>query len=225
MAIPTLLIYDSIDCPYAYLANYWLRQVWPAFEGRLRVEWRALSLEYVNRRPVTKPLIDVERLAFAQVEPALPMHPWPRAEWEWPVTVWPAFEALACAQAQGAGWAMSWALRYAFYAAGRSLSLRHELLAIAEEVAAETPLDLARFEQDWDTGRYKRDVIADSRRGWHELGLQGSATFVLPDGRRLTNPGLGRLDLDEAAYRFGGYTPPERDPLDVYRELLAAVVL
>jgi predicted DsbA family dithiol-disulfide isomerase len=73
--------------------------------------------------------------------------------------MWPAFEALACAQAQNgeAAFAMSWALRYAFFTESRNIALRGELLAIAQAVAQETSLDLARFEADWDSGRYKRD--------------------------------------------------------------------
>jgi predicted DsbA family dithiol-disulfide isomerase len=225
MSLPTLEIYGSMDCPYAYLATYRLRQVWPEYAGRLQIAWRPLPLEYVNRTPARKPVYDTERSILAQVEPALPYHPWPRPDWQWPVTMWPAFEALACAQAQGhdAAFAMSWALRYGFYGEGRCLSLRHELLDIAGQAAREAPLDLKRFEEDWDSGRYKESVIAAARRGWHELKVEGSATFVLPDGRQVTNPGLGEVDYDEENNIFRGYTPPERDWRDVYREMLESV--
>lgn len=94
-------IYSSIECPYAYLAAYRLRQIWPEFEGRVEIAWRALSLEYVNRAIYPKPLLDEEMSLFARIEPDLPMRAWIRPEWEFPTTFWPAFEALACAQAQG----------------------------------------------------------------------------------------------------------------------------
>lgn len=227
MILPTIEIYASLECPYAYLAAYRLRQVWPEFAGRVQVVWRALSLEYINRRVGTPPpMFEAEKRLFAQIEPALPWQPWSRPLWEWPATAWPAFEALACAQAQGheAAWAMSWALRRAFFAEGRPLSLRHELLAIAREVAAESRLDLARFEADWDSGRSKSSVIAESRRGWHELKVNGSATFILPGGRQMTNPALGEIDFDEENYTLRSYIPFAGDPLAVYRKMLESVI-
>lgn len=226
MPLPSLEIYASLDCPYAYLATYRLRQLWPAYRGKVELVWRALSLEYVNARPVTKPLIDAERPLFAQIEPALPYAPWGAAEWLWPTTMWPAFEALACAQAQSAeaAFELSWALRHAFYGLSTNIALRHVLLDLARQVAGKAALDLARFEADWDSGRYKEGIIAESRRGWHELRLEGSATFVLPDGQRVTNPAIGEIDFDEEQYVLRSYSPFAGDPLAVYRQLLDRVV-
>jgi predicted DsbA family dithiol-disulfide isomerase len=222
MTLPTIEIYASLECPYAYLATYRLRQVWSAYAGRLHISWRALSLEYVNRVGISKNGHDAERVLFAHVEPALPWRAWSRPDSEWPVTAWPAFEALACAQAQhhDAAFAMSWALRHAFFMEGRSLALRHELFDIAKQVARAAPLDLARFEDDWDSGRYKRTVFEESRRGWHELKLNGSATFVLPDGQPLTNPAIGAVDFDEVNHILRSYVPYQDDPLTVYRDML-----
>jgi predicted DsbA family dithiol-disulfide isomerase len=219
-------VYTSIECPYAYLAMYRLRQVRPEFAGQVQVVWRALSLEYINRRVGTPPpMFEAEKQLFAQIEPTLPWRPWTRPAWEWPVTLWPAFEALACAQAQGhaAAWGMSWALRCAFFAEGRNLSMRHELLAIAEEVAVEGHLDPVQFEADWDSGRYKGSVIAESQHGWHDLQLNGSATFILPDGRQITNPAIGEIDFDEENHILRRYIPYPGDPLEVYREMLESV--
>jgi hypothetical protein len=102
--------------------------------------------------------------------------------------------------------------------------MRHELLAIAAEVAAEGRLDLARFEADWDSGRYKQTVLEESRQGWHVLKLDGSATFVLPGGRHLTNPALGQVDFDEARGVLRSYTPYEGDPVAVYREMVGSCI-
>lgn len=222
MSLPTIEIYASMECPYAYLATYRLRQIWPEYAGRVQIVWRALSLEYINQASVSKPTHDAELLLFAQIEPALPMQPWARPEWQWPVTMWPAFEALACAQAQSheAAFAMSWALRHAYFAESRNPALRHELLAVARQAAAEAELDLARFEEDWDRGRYKNSVITESRRGWHELKVNGSATFVLPDGSQVTNPALGEIDFDEQNSILRSYTPYAGDPLAAFREML-----
>ena len=163
----TIEIYSSIACPYAYLAVYRLRQIWPDYRGRVRLVWRALSLEYINREPVVQPLIEAERALFEQIEPQLPYEAWARPAWDWPTTMWPAAEALACAQIQSAeaALAMSWALRHAFFAQSRNIALRHVILEIAREVAAEeASLDVGRFKVDWDVGQTKASVIADSRR-------------------------------------------------------------
>lgn len=137
VTLPTVEIYPDIQCPWTYLAVYRLRTVWPEYAGRVRLVWRALSLEYVNAQGAPKPTLDAEIALIAQIEPALPLQRWSRPGWQWPVTCWPAFEALACAQAQGreAGDTMNWAVRRAFFAENRSSALRHELLAIAREVA------------------------------------------------------------------------------------------
>jgi predicted DsbA family dithiol-disulfide isomerase len=222
MTPPIVEIYADVYCPWTYLTVFRLRQIWPAYAGRLELRWRALSLEYINRQGTPKPLLEVELDLIRQIEPALPLRRWERPDWHWPVTFWPAFEALAGAQAQGhdAADAMSWALRRAFFAEGRSPALRHELLAIAEHVAAEAPLDLGRFEADWDAGRHKAEVIADSRRGWHELKVDGSPTFLLPDGAQVSSPGLGAADIDEERAVVRAYTPFPGDPLAALRAML-----
>ncbi len=215
-------VYGSMDCPYTYLATYRLRGLWSRIEGTVKVVWRCLSLEYINKRPVVQPLIAAERQLFAQIEPDLPYEPWAREDWDWPVTMWLASEALACAQLQNAeaAMAMSWALRHAFFGESRNIALRHELLAIAKEVAQRAPLDVGQFKVDWDSGRMKPAVIGESRHGWRELKLEGSPTFILPDGRRVTNPALGEIDFDEENYVLREYEGFEGDVEAVYAELL-----
>jgi len=36
-------------------------------------------------------------------------------------------------------------------------------------------------------------VEAESHRGWEELRVQGSPTFILPSGKRVWNPGAMRV--------------------------------
>jgi predicted DsbA family dithiol-disulfide isomerase len=184
MSLPVMEIYSSIECPFAYLAVFRLRQVWHDYEDRVGFAWRTLSLEWVNQQSFALPLFEAERQLFHQIEPDLPWQRWSRPPWEFPSTWWPAFEALNCAQAQGQAQAfeMSWELRRAYFAESRNISLRHEIMAVANAVAQQTELDLARFEADWDGGRYKGLAHSESQRGWKELKLDGSATFVLPDG-------------------------------------------
>jgi predicted DsbA family dithiol-disulfide isomerase len=222
MSLPVMEIYSSIECPFAYLAVFRLRQVWHDYEDRVGFAWRTLSLEWVNQQSFALPLFEAERQLFHQIEPDLPWQRWSRPPWEFPSTWWPAFEALNCAQAQGQAQAfeMSWELRRAYFAESRNISLRHEIMAVANAVAQQTELDLARFEADWDGGKYKGLAHSESQRGWKELKLDGSATFVLPDGTRLTNPASGDADIDEDAYEVRSYQPYAGDPRQAYRELL-----
>jgi predicted DsbA family dithiol-disulfide isomerase len=223
--LPILEIYSSLECPFAYLATYRLRQVWPEYAGRVQIVWRSLSLEYINNEIPSKPGHEAEMALLKRIEPELPQQPWPRPAWEWPVTFWPAFEALACAQAQGptAAFEMSWALRHAFFAEGRCLSLRHEILAVIQPLAEREVFNLARFVVDWDSGRYKGNVVAESRRGWNDIKLKGSPTFLLPSGRQVYNLAVGEVRMDQVNHAVRGYTPYSGDPLTAYRELLETV--
>jgi predicted DsbA family dithiol-disulfide isomerase len=218
-----LEVYASIECPYAYLAAYRLSQLRQEWEGKVKIRWRALSLEYINRSSYAKPLYEAEYALFNQIEPDLPWKLWDRPDWQWPTTTWSAFEALACAQTQGekAAFEMSWALRYAHFAECRNISMRHELIDIASKLEKNGALDLKRFQDDWDRGRYKYTVLEESRMGWQELKLDGSATLLLADGRRATNPAVGEIDFDEEQGILRGFTPYDGDPLDAYRNLLA----
>lgn len=218
---PVIEIYSSMECPYAYLTTYRLRQLWPEYSGKVRFVWRALPLEYVNQQSYPKPLYEAEYALFKRIEPELPWHLWTRPDWQWPVTHWPAFEALACAQAQGDGPAMavSWSLRHAYFAKNACLSLRHEVFAAVEEGAPDG-LDLERFRQDWDSGRHKPQVLEESRRGWHVLKVNGSATLALPGGQQITNPAVGEIDFDEEQLQLRSYQPYPGNPLDTLREIL-----
>jgi predicted DsbA family dithiol-disulfide isomerase len=221
MMKPVIEIFASIECPFAYLTEYRLRQVWCDFDDRIALVYRALSLEWINEQSQALPLFELERELIKSIEPDLPWQPWSRPQWEFPSTMWPAFEAVACAQAQGEAqaFAMSWALRGAFFAQSRNISLRSEIMAVAQDLSRQVELDVDRFEADWDHGRYKAQVHAESRRGWKELQLNGSATLVLPDGSCHTNPASGSADIDEENYRVRSYTPYEGDPLQAFRAL------
>jgi predicted DsbA family dithiol-disulfide isomerase len=220
--LPTLELYSSIECPFAYLAIYRLRKVWSDYADGLHLTWRALSLEFVNQVGNSHPLFEAEIKIIQQIEPSIPVQSWSRAEWDWPVTLFPAFEALACAQAQSsdAAFAMSWALRYAYFAESRNIALRHELMDIAKQVAQDAPLDIKQLMKDWDSGRYKQIALSESQRGWHELKVDGSPTFVLSDGRQVSDLAFGEVDFDEETHTLQRYKPYQGDPLSVFRSLL-----
>ena len=190
-------LYSDVHCPYAYVTAYRIRQLLPEYRGRVRIAYRSLALEYVNRQPTPKPILDNETPVLLLEEPDIPYQPWHAPESEWPVTMWPAFEAIACAERQG--WefaaALDWAIRLAFFAESRCISMRHVLLALAESVG----LDMPRFTADFDGGVAKRRVLEDAQSGWERLEVEGSPTLVLPSGRQTSyhDLGLPKITLDK----------------------------
>lgn len=202
------------------MAVYRLRKIFPEYRGRVRILFRALSLELKNEQPTPKQIVDVEIGLMAQQEPDLPIGPWQAPEWQYVPTFLPAFEAEKAAAQQGeeAGWEFSWQVRHAFFAHSRTVCMRHELA----DVARKAGLDVDRFLKDWDSGLLREAVEAESHRGWEELKVQGSPTFVLPSGEQIWNPGAIRVKWGRN-YEVQGTEPancPGGDCLQVFRSLL-----
>ena len=94
-------MYSDLHCPYAYLTSYHLRQLRDEYRGRVVIERKSLALEYVNKEPTPKPILDNETPTLLLAAPDIPYQPWHAPLSEWPVTMWPAFEAVKCAERQG----------------------------------------------------------------------------------------------------------------------------
>ncbi|MDQ4099588.1 MAG: DsbA family protein [Chloroflexota bacterium] len=214
-------MYSDLHCPSAYLTSYRLRQLRDEYRGRVVVERKCLALEYVNKQPTPKPILDNETPTLLLEAPDIPYQPWHAPESEWPVTMWPAFEAVKCAERQGpeAAEDLDWAIRVAFFAESRCISMRHVLF----DLAAEAGLDLDRFAADFDGGVAKAQVLDEAKEGWERLKVEGSPTFVLPSGEQRSYLGLPKVELDEARhYRLVAVERAECDGdacLDLLRQL------
>lgn len=221
--MPVLEMWADLHCPYAYLAAFRLRRaLGEPGAPEVEVRHRALAIEYVDSKVTPKPVLDAESPLILLQEPDLPWRPWAGLDSAWPVTMWPAFEAVECARLQGwrAAHDMDWALREAFFAESRCISMRHVILDVARGVSG---LDAARLERDWDAGVGKGAVVVDAREGWDRLGLEVSPTFLLPDGTRRANPAGPLVELDaEQGHKLVGFVPPREEPRDAYRRLLRA---
>ena len=220
-----IAMYADLHCPYAYVAAYRLRRLRDEYRGRVLVAHKSLALEYVNRQPTPKPILDNEAPVVLLSEPDIPYQPWSRPESEWPVTMWPAFEAVKCAERQSPELAdeLDWAIRVAFFADHRCISMRDVLFELAEKVG----LDMARFADDFDGGVARRQVLEEAREGWERLKVEGSPTFVLPSGKQYSYLGLPEVKLDEERhYRLVAITPApcQGDAcLALYRRMLDEV--
>src|SRR5262249_25476963 len=145
-----IAIYSDVHCPYAYLTVYRLRLLREEFRGRVVIEHKSLALEYANNRPTPKPILQVAAPLLMLEEPKTRYQSWQAGASEWPVTMWPAFEAIKCAEQQSSDLAseLDWAIRAAFFGQSRCISMRHVLF----DLAAEVGLDLGRFSEDFDNG-------------------------------------------------------------------------
>lgn len=189
-----IAMYADLACPYAYVSAYRLRKLREEYRGTIVIEHKSLALEYVNREPTPKPVLERELPLLVQEEPDIPYQPWQRPESEWPVTMWPAFEAIKCAERQSLALAdeLDWALRVAFFAESRCISLRHVLLELAQQVG----LDEQRWAFDFDRGVTKYQVLQEAQEGWERLHVEGSPTFVLPSGKHISDVGLPEITVD-----------------------------
>ncbi len=213
--------FGDLACPYSYLAAYRARRVAKERDGDVLIEPRAHPHEYFHKAPHAKEWVDRIAPHVLLDEPDVPYTPWHRSASEWPATLWPAFEAVACAKAQGieASAELDWRLREAFFGEGRCIAQRDVIL----EIARRARLDVSRFERDFDSGIAKRAVVEDARMGWQRLALDDDPVFVLPDGERLRNPAGPRVSVDAA--RNGRVARVDRPgvrgeaALDVYRAM------
>jgi predicted DsbA family dithiol-disulfide isomerase len=218
----SIAMYADLACPYAYVSAYRLRQLREEDRAPVVIAHKSLALEYVNREPTPKLLLERELPVLAREEPGIPYQPWQRPESEWPVTMWPAFEAVKCAERQSLELAdeLDWALRVAFFARSRCLSLRHVLLDLAQSVG----LDLPRFAEDFDRGVTKYQVLQEAQEGWERLHVAGSPTFVLPSGKQISNVGLPDIALDPTQPGGVRVTPASglrQDGREILRQMLA----
>jgi predicted DsbA family dithiol-disulfide isomerase len=218
----TVAIYADLSCPFAYVAHARWRRLAAEYAGRLNVQHCSLSLEYVNREPTPKAATLAELELLVSEEPGIAHGPWTRPESEWPVTIWPAFEAVKCAERQSLALAdeLAWRIRVGLFAESRCISLRHVLI----ELAAQAGLDRERFSTDFDSGVAKGLVLDEARRGWEQLAVDGSPTFVLPSGEQFPSPGLPGIEFDAESGRAKIVTPSAcrgEGCLELYRGILS----
>lgn len=135
--------------------------------------------------------------------------------------MWPAFEAVKCAERQSLALAddLDWALRVAFFAESRCISLRHVLLELARQVG----LDEHRFADDFDRGVAKYQVLQEAQEGWERLHVEGSPTFVLPSGKQISNVGLPEITIDthhpDGTLTVKPATGPRQACLEIFRQM------
>jgi predicted DsbA family dithiol-disulfide isomerase len=184
-----LVVYSDVLCPWATVVVLRLHEARAraGMDDELPITHRALPLELLLERPVARRVVDAEIPLCAALTPEFGWSLWQGRPEEYPVTSLLAAEAVQAAGAQSirAAEQLDLALRRAFFAGSRCISMRHEVLSAA---ASCSDVDLDRLAGDLDTGAFRAAVTADFRAARAER-IPCSGTVVLPDGTAVCNPG------------------------------------
>ncbi|SFL36566.1 DsbA family oxidoreductase [Geodermatophilus ruber] len=203
-------VWSDIGCPWASLALHTLHRRAAERDDPLLVDHRAFPLELFNRRGTPKLIIDVEVVAIAAHCPDLGWRPWTQPDSTYPVTMLPAMEAVQAAKDPAVGGLrasdeLDAALRRAFYAEGRCISVHSVILDVAEQCAH---VDAAALAGALARGAGRREVYAQ----WEVAqrpDVQGSPHLFAAGGFATHNPG--------ATYHWTAAPPDGFPRLEEYR--------
>ncbi|MEV6980561.1 DsbA family protein [Sphaerisporangium sp. NPDC051017] len=214
----TIVVFSDLNCSFAHLGVYRLHEARRrlGLEGRIFFDHRAFPLELYNRTVNERPGVDSEVAVIGALEPKAGWRLWQGPDWSYPVTMLPPLEAVQAAKAQSmhAGEQLDLALRKAFWAEGRCISLRHEIL----EVAARTGVvDVEALAAALDDGRARR-MVMDQFEASREGRVNCSPHVFLHDGTNMANPGIRTRWVNGD---FGiGFPVIDADDPTVYTDLL-----
>ncbi|MFE1369890.1 DsbA family protein, partial [Streptomyces anulatus] len=187
----TLVVYADIGCPWAHLAVYRLHTVRAALGlgERVRFDIRAFPLELINEMSTPKLILEAETPVVGALEPEAGWQLWQRPDHTYPVSTLLAMEAVEAAKEQGlaASETLDRALRVALFGQSRTVTMRHEILAVARECGV-------------DAEELKRALVRGSARAAVEEQLavslsdavQGSPHVFAPGGGGAPHPPGGR---------------------------------
>lgn len=213
----TVVVWSDLSCPWAHAAvsRLWRTRAELGLDDQVRFDHRAFPLELFNERPTAKPVNDVEVPVVGAAEPDAGWQVWQRPAHEYPVTTLLALEAVQAAKEQGlaASEELDRALRRAFFAESRCISLRSVVLDVA---AACDAVDVDALRKVLDDGRARRRVI-DGFEAAHDLGVNGSPHLFLPDGTDAHNPGI---EMHWEGEHGEGFPVIDADDPSVYHDLL-----
>jgi predicted DsbA family dithiol-disulfide isomerase len=189
VAPDTIAVWSDLHCPWAHVAVW---RLWDArrrlgLEGRIRFDHRIFPLELFNNEPTPYRTIAAELPVCGGLAPRAGWQVWDAPMSAWPVTTLLPMEAVQAAKEQSseASEQLDRALRRAFFAESRCISLRHVILEVAN--ACES-VDVGALAAALDDGRARHRIAEDwaVARGDE---VDGSAHLFLADGTNAQNPG------------------------------------
>src|SRR3954447_18659557 len=192
VAAGTLVVWGDIACPWSHLCVHGLRKARARLQldGEVDLDLRSFPLELFNGRPTPKRILDAEVPVVGALDPSAGWQVWQRPDYEYPVTTLPALEAVQAAKEQGlrASEELGRALRYAFFAESRTVSLVPVIVDVAKGCEG---IDADALAAALDDGR-ARGLVIEQRDTAQRIGVKGSPHVYLPDGSDVANPGIDK---------------------------------
>ena len=190
VAPATLVVFGDIACPWSHLCVHGLRQARHrlGLDDHVDLDLRSFPLELFNGRGTPKRTLDAEIPVVGALDPSAGWQMWQRPDFEYPVTTLPALEAVQAAKVYGlrASEDLGRALRYAFFAESRTVSLPPVILDVAKGCDS---IDVDALREALDDGR-ARSMVLEQRDTAERIGVKGSPHVYLPDGSDVANPGV-----------------------------------
>lgn len=186
----TIVVFADIACPWSHVAAHRLETT----RARLglvedvRFDFRAFPLELFNSRGTPKRIVDAEIPVVGALEPAAGWTMWQRQDYDYPVTMLLALEAVQAAKEQGlrASESLDRALRVALFGEGRNISLFHEVAALAADCEEVDEGALVKALRD---GRARR-LLFEQKEEAMTANVEGSPHLFFSDGSDVHNPGI-----------------------------------
>ncbi|MFF0221190.1 DsbA family protein [Streptomyces sp. NPDC004629] len=186
-----LTVWSDIGCPWAGLALHTVRAAARSRGHELLIDHRAFPLELFNAEPTPRHIVEPEVVVIGAARPELGWRLWAGRDAAYPSTTLPALEAVQAAKDPAIGGlrgsdALDAALRHAFYAESRCISVVPVIL----DVAARCPqVDADALAEALARGSGRVEVFAQWRAA-RDTGVRGSPHLFGPYGWAAHNPGV-----------------------------------
>ena len=204
-------MYSDLACPWAHRAVFRLLETRRRLDVDVTFDHRPFALELMNSRPTPKAVLDAEVPVVGGLDPDAGWQVWQAPPWQWPVTTLLPLEAVQAAKEQGlaASEQLDRALRLAFFAESRCISMRHVVLDVAGRCDL---VDRGALEEALRQGTARAGVLEPPPDK-----VKGSPHLFLADGTDAANPGV---EMHWTADHGKGFPVVDHDDPKVYEELL-----
>lgn len=213
----TIVVWSDLACPWATVAVHRLHEAREraGLVDAVAFDHRAFCLEVINDQPTPKRILDAEVPVVGALAPELGWRVWRAPEAGYAVSTLLALEAVQVAKEQGleASARLDRALRAAFFAGSRCVTMRHVVLEVAAECDG---VDAGALREALDAGRGRRAVLEQTAAA-RDGKVQGSPHLFLPDGSDVHNPGVEKHWLGEPGE---GFPVVDADDPSVYDDLV-----
>jgi predicted DsbA family dithiol-disulfide isomerase len=217
----TVVLFSDLSCPWAHVAvnRFWERRARLGLEDEVVLDHRAFPLELHNDRGTPKRILEAEIPVAGGLEPEAGWQVWQGPVHEWASTFLLAMEAVQAAKQQSlkSSEALDRALRRAFFAHSRNISMQHEIVAVAE---ATQEVDAGHIGESLEDGRSRRALFED-RLLSASSEVKGSPHFFLADGTDVHNPGV---ELHWEGELGEGFPVIDADDPEAFERLLKAAI-